>query len=294
MQTIEFTFPSKADGLMIAATRWGSPEGAKAVVQIAHGMAEHMARYERVAQALTGAGYLVYAMDHRGHGKSIPAGDAPGDFGEAAWAGLVDDVITLGQILKEDHPDLPLILFGHSMGSFAAQQVAVKASGTLDALVLSGSAAQDKFVEAMMAPAEDGGEGFSLSNINDGDTPARTDFDWLSRDEAEVDKYIADPLCGFELKLESLASGMEAAFEVAKPEVLAAIRNDLPVLFIAGEADPINAKLSLLNLLEERWRAAGVANIDTQYYEGARHELLNETNRDEVTARLIAWMDGVV
>ncbi len=289
MQTVQFTFPSKADGLMIAATRWGSAEGAKAVVQIAHGMAEHMARYARVAQALTGAGYLVYAMDHRGHGKSIPAGDAPGDFGEAAWAGLIDDVITLGRIIKEDHPDLPLILFGHSMGSFAAQQVAVKASGTLDALVLSGSAAQDKFVEAMMAE-----EGFSLSGISLGDTPPRTDFDWLSRDEAEVDKYIADPLCGFELKLESLASGMEAAFEVAKPDVLAAIRNDLPVLFIAGEADPINARLSLLNLLEERWRAAGVTNIDTHYYEGARHELLNETNRDEVTAQLIAWMDGVV
>lgn len=198
-------------------------------------------------------------------------------------------MITLGQIIKEENPDLPLILFGHSMGSFAAQQVAVAASDRLDALILSGSAAQDKFVEAMMAD-----EGFSLSGISLGDTPPRTDFDWLSRDEAEVDKYIADPLCGFELKLESLASGMEPAFEVAKPEVLAAIRNDLPVLFVAGEADPINAGLSLLNLLEERWRAAGVTNIDTQYYEGARHELLNETNRDEVTARLIAWMDAVV
>lgn len=289
MRTVEFTFPSRADGLMIAVTRWGDPQEARAVVLIAHGMAEHMARYGRFAEALTGAGYLVYALDHRGHGKSIPAGDAPGDFGEAAWAGLVSDVRTLGQIIKEDHPDLPLILFGHSMGSFAAQQVAVAASDQLDALVLSGSAAQDKFVEAMMAD-----EGFSLSGISLGDTPPRTDFDWLSRDEAEVDKYIADPLCGFELKLESLASGMEPAFEVAKPEVLSAIRNDLPVLFIAGEADPINAQLSLLNLLEERWRAAGVTNIDTHYYEGARHELLNETNRDEVTARLIAWMDGVV
>lgn len=289
MRTVEFTFPSKADGLMIAVTRWGDSDTAKAAVLIAHGMAEHMARYERFAGALTDAGYLVYALDLRGHGKSIPVGEAPGDFGEAAWAGLVDDVITLGGIIKEENPDLPLILFGHSMGSFAAQQVAVAASDTLDALILSGSAAQDKFVEAMMAD-----EGFSLSGISLGDTPPRTDFDWLSRDEAEVDKYIADPLCGFELKLESLASGMEPAFEVAKPEVLGAIRNDLPVLFIAGEADPINANLSLLNLLEERWRAAGVTNIDTQYYEGARHELLNETNRDEVTARLIAWMDGVV
>lgn len=289
MQTVEFKFPSKADGLMIAATRWGDPQGAKAAVLIAHGMAEHMARYARFAEALTSAGYLIYALDHRGHGKSIAEGEAPGDFGEAAWAGLVDDIMTLGQIVREENPGLPFILFGHSMGSFAAQQVAVKASATLDALVLSGSAAQDKFVETMMAE-----EGFSLSGISLGDTPPRTDFDWLSRDEAEVDKYIADPLCGFELKLESLASGMEPAFEVAKPEVLSAIRNDLPVLFIAGEADPVNQGLSLLNLLEERWRAAGVSNIETHYYEGARHELLNETNRDEVTARVIEWMDGVV
>lgn len=294
MKTTEFTFPSKADGLMIAATLWGEAEGAKAQVLIAHGAGEHMARYERFAAALTGAGYLVYALDHRGHGKTIPAGDGPGDakgdFGEAGWAGLVDDINTLGAIALEDNPGLPLILFGHSLGSFAAQQAVVKSSGTLQALVLSGSAAMDKLIEARMAnPDED----TSLSSVG-GDTPQRTAFDWLSRDEAEVDKYIADPLCGFDIKAQSMATSLEGAIDMANPETVAKIRSDLPVLLIAGTQDPINGDMVFLKVLEERWHEAGIKTIDTHYYEGARHELLNETNRDEVTARVIAWMDGVV
>lgn len=290
MKTTTFTFPSKADGLMIAATMWGEAAGAKAQVLIAHGAGEHMARYERFAEALTGAGYLVFALDHRGHGKTIPAGDAPGDFGEAGWAGLVDDINTLGAIALEDNPSLPLILFGHSLGSFAAQQAAVKSSNTLQALVLSGSAAIDKLIEARMSnPDEDS----SLSSIG-GDTPARTAFDWLSRDEAEVDKYIADPLCGFDIKAESMATTLEGAINIANPETVAKIRGDLPVLLIAGTQDPINGDMVFLQVLEDRWREAGIKNIDTHYYEGARHELLNETNRDEVTQRVIAWMDGVV
>lgn len=282
-------FPSKADGLMIAVTKWGDASSARAQVLIAHGMAEHMARYERFAAALTAAGYLVYALDHRGHGKSVPAGEDPGSFGEAGWPGLVDDVITLGRIMKEESPALPLILFGHSMGSFAAQQVAVKASGELDALVLSGSAAQDKLIEERLSGDDVENP---LEALNEGET--RTPFDWLSRDDAEVDKYIADPLCGFALGADAMVSMMEPSMTASTLEAVSAIRGDLPVLLIAGTQDPVNGNMEFLQVLEDRWREAGVKNIETHYYEGARHELLNETNKDEVTERVIAWMDGVV
>jgi alpha-beta hydrolase superfamily lysophospholipase len=289
MKTAEFTFPSKADGLMIAATMWGEASGAKAQVLIAHGMAEHMARYERFAQALTSAGYLVYALDHRGHGKTILEGEEPGSFGEAGWNGLVDDIITLGQIMKEDNPGTPLVLFGHSMGSFAAQQVAIKVSGELDALVLSGSAAQDKLIEERLGGDEDENALEAL-----GAADARTPLDWLSRDDAEVDKYIADPLCGFALGADAMVSMMEPSMTASTLEAISAIRKDLPVLFIAGTQDPVNGNMEYLKILEERWNAAGIAGIETHYYEGARHELLNETNKDEVTARVIAWMDEAV
>lgn len=289
MNTITFKFPSKVDGLMIAVTRWGDPETAKASLVIAHGLGEHHQRYKRFASVLVDAGYLVYALDHRGHGDTIVEGRVPGDFGDAGWAGLIDDIISLQIIVREENPNLPLILFGHSLGSFAAQQVAIKTSSDLRALVLSGSAAQDVLVEERLADAE---AGASLSAL--ADESQRTPFDWLSRDDAEVDQYIADPLCGFDLTPESLMSSIEAAFKAGELPEIAKIRSDLPVLSIAGTDDPVNGNMKFLDVLEERWKRAGIARFDTQYYEGARHELLNETNRDEVMGRVVKWLDGVV
>ena len=289
MYSLDFRFPSKADGLMIAATRWGTPATAKAVVVIAHGMAEHKARYQRFAAALNDAHYLIYALDHRGHGETIPVGDEPGGFGEGGWLGLVDDIVTLMGIAREENDGLPLILFGHSMGSFAAQQIAISSSDKMDALVLSGSAAQDKLAEAQLADD-------SISNPLEAmsGSDARTPFDWLSRDEREVDKYMDDPLCGFALAGEAMMSMGEPAFASATPEAAGRIRKDLPVLSMAGTEDPVNGNIVFLEVLEERWKGAGLERFDTQYYKGARHELLNETNRDKVTEAVIGWMNSVV
>lgn len=289
MYSLDFRFPSKADGLMIAATRWGTPATAKAVIVIAHGMAEHKARYQRFAAALNDAHYLIYALDHRGHGESVTVGEEPGGFGEGGWLGLVDDVITLMGIAREENEGLPLILFGHSMGSFAAQQIAVTSSRLMDALVLSGSAAQDMLAEAQLA--DDSGSNPLEAMAGD---EARTPFDWLSRDDREVDKYIDDPLCGFALADEAMMSMGEPAFLSATPEAVGQIRKDLPVLSMAGTDDPVNGNMEFLKVLERRWRDAGITRFDTQYYDGARHELLNETNRDKVTEAVIGWMDGVV
>ena len=141
---------------------------------------------------------------------------------------------------------------------------------------------------------EDNGGDVDLSAFNTAFEPARTPFDWLSRDEAEVDKYIESPLCGFDLQAESAATLFGSGAYHGEDSAIASIRNDLPVLIVAGDADPLNGNLELLNLLESRWRAGGVSNIQTAYYKEGRHEMLNELNRDEVTGDIIAWLDKVV
>ena len=196
--------------------------------------------------------------------------------------------------VRADHAGLKIILFGHSMGSFAAQRLCLDHSDEFDAVVLSGSSSIDVLAESMAAEAANGDGAVDLSAFNAAFEPARTPFDWLSRDEAEVDKYIESPLCGFDLEAESAAALFGSGPYHGDESAIANIRNDLPVLMVAGDADPINGALELLKLLEQRWRDGGVQDIETAYYEGGRHEMLNETNRDEVTENIISWMNRVV
>jgi alpha-beta hydrolase superfamily lysophospholipase len=296
MQTTTFTFPA-ADGLAIHTYKWtpdGDPIG---VIQIAHGMGEHAGRYTRLAGALTAAGWAVYANDHRGHGHSVVNGAAEpeegpgglGDFGAAGWPGLVDDLVRLNRHIGEEVPGVPRVLLGHSMGSFAAQEYVLDHSGDIDGLVLSGSTAVD-----LAAAAIDTENGADLTALNAPFEPARTPFDWLSRDEAEVDLYVADPLCGFGIDGAAAASMVAGAPRLAEPEVLAGVRSDLPIYLVAGSADPLNMGLVLIELVEQRYRDAGITDITTDFPEGARHEVFNETNRDEITAHLLSWLQRFV
>jgi alpha-beta hydrolase superfamily lysophospholipase len=292
----EFTFSSPADGLTIHAYHWPSVSAAKGVVLISHGLAEYGLRYDRFAQALTAVDYETYAIDHRGHAKSVGEGGL-GTFGEGGWMGLCQDLHTLLKKVRRDHAGLKTILFGHSMGSFAAQRLCLDHSADMDAVVLSGSSSIDILAASMAEAAENAPEGegdVELSAFNAAFEPARTPFDWLSRDAAEVDKYINDPLCGFDLQAESAMTMFGSGAHHGDDAHIAKVRNDLPVLLVAGAADPINGALELLKLLEARWRAGGVANIETAYYEEGRHEMLNEINRDEVTTDIIGWLDKVV
>ncbi len=288
MKITDASFPSPADGLRIHAERWSGSDADAAIV-IAHGMAEHSRRYRRFGEALCEAGFVVYALDQRGHGLSIPSGAEPGDFGEPGWSGLVEDLAALVRRAREAEPGLPLALVGHSMGSFVSQDLCVRHSELLDALVLSGSTSFDQ-LDGTVARLIEAGEGLSLSAFNVPFEPARTPFDWLSRDPDEVDRYVADPLCGFDLSSETARSTGEAGQGFADTDRLRNIRSDLPVLSVAGDADPVNDGLRGLRLLEERWRDAGVRRFDRLEYEGGRHEMLNETNRDEVTRDVITWL----
>jgi alpha-beta hydrolase superfamily lysophospholipase len=284
----EFSYQS-ADGTKIAAYRWEPERGEpRAAVQLTHGMGEHAQRYDHVARALNDAGYLVYAQDHRGHGASGDP-EAYGDLGPGGWAALLDDIGLLSARIRAEHPDLPLILFGHSMGSFAVQQYLLDHSADVDAAVLTGTAAID-----LLEPALDLDQPLDLAMFNAAFLPARTDYDWLSRDEAVVDAYIADPGCGFGIDTASAKGMFGGARRLADPAQLAAMRSGLPVYIAVGEADPVNAGLSLLTPLADRYQAAGLTDLTVRVYPGARHEIVNETNRAEVLAALNSWLDRVV
>jgi len=283
----ELTYKS-ADGTQIVAYRWDPENPPRAAVQLTHGMGEHARRYDHVARALNEAGFVVYAQDHRGHGASAdPA--SYGDLGPGSWDALVDDIGLLSGIVHDDHADLPLILLAHSMGSFAAQQYLLDHSADVAGVVLTGTAVID-----LLEPALDLSQPLDLAMFNAAFAPARTDFDWLSRDEAIVDAYIADPACGFGIDAEATKAMFAGARRLADPAQVAAMRPDLPVYIAAGENDPVNGGLALLTPLTDRYQAAGLADVTVRVYPGARHEILNETNRDEVIAELNAWLDRVV
>lgn len=287
MSADQSSFVSAADGTEIATYAWTGVAEPIGVVQIAHGLAEHGERYDRFANALNAAGFLAFATDHRGHGRT--AGDRLGDFGAAGFAGLIADVVRFGSVIGVAHPDLPVFLFGHSMGSFASQAAIVDHSSVWRGVVLSGSTALDVVAAGMAAAPADAPAGLEAFNVG---FEHRTGYEWLSRDEAEVDAYVADPWCGWDVPADVIPSMFVPAARLADPAVLAGIRSDLPVLLASGTDDPLAGGGELIELLGQRYRDAGITDVEVVLYPGARHEILNETNRDVVTADIIAWLRG--
>ncbi|AVT17713.1 alpha/beta hydrolase [Paracidovorax avenae] len=286
MSTTPSSFPSDADGTPVATYTWadvpGTPTG---VVQIAHGLAEHGERYDRFARALNAAGFLVHAVDHRGHGRT--ADGRMGDFGKAGFGGLIADVAQFGALLRARHGQLPLFLFAHSMGSFAAQAALLDHSATWSGVVLSGSTALDLFAADLANPPP--GAPAGLAALNAG-FAHRTGYEWLSRDAAEVDAYVVNPWCGWDVPPDVFPALMAPASRLADPARLAGIRGDLPILIASGDADPLAGGGERLKILGQRYRDAGIADVTVKLYPAGRHEILNETNRDEVTADIVAWL----
>lgn len=287
MDTTTFTITS-ADGEQVFVFRWSGDGDPQAIVQIAHGMGEHAGRYARLAEALVDEGYVVYANDHRGHGRTAGSVDRHGDLGAGGWDALIDDMSAVTAKAREEHPGLPLVLLAHSMGSFALQHYLLDRSGDIDGAVLSGTTAVD-----VIAAGIDTSQPADLAAFNAPFEPARTEYDWLSRDEAEVDLYVADPECGFGVDPAGMTQMMAGAAALADTERLGAIRSDLPIYVFSGDADPLAGGGALIEMVAERYRSAGVEDVTMRLYPGARHETLNETNRDEVTADLIAWLGRV-
>ncbi|HET7762452.1 MAG TPA: alpha/beta hydrolase, partial [Phycicoccus sp.] len=270
-----------------------------------HGMAEHSARYAPLAEALTAAGYAVYAHDHRGHGRT--ASDA--DHGYLAdadgWRTVVGDARAVTRLAREEHPGLPVFLVGHSMGSFLAREYVIEDSDDLTGLVLSGTAGDPGALGAVglgLARLEARLRGprhtstlmdtLTFGQYNAAFKPNRTKFDWLSRDEAQVDAYVADVKCGQVFTsgfFVDLLGGLRAVNDDSR---VARVRPDLPILLIAGDKDPVGAGGKGPRAVREQYGAAGVADVTCTLYPGARHEIFNETNREEVVSDLVAWLDA--
>ena len=292
------------DGLSLLARRW-LPEGRpRVVVQIAHGLAEHSARYARLAAALNARGYAVYANDHRGHGPKAAAADLGHFSDEKGWDKVVGDLWTMNRLIAAEQPGAPIVFLGHSLGSFLGQDFVARHSDALAGAVFSGSSGKPPAIATVggiVARAERlrlGKRGKSplidsmwFGAYNKPFSPARTAFDWLSRDEKEVDAYVADPYCGFPFTTQLAVDVLDALPGLLSPARLARIRKDLPIYIFSGEADPVGANLK--GLIADL-RAAGFTRLTTRVYPGARHETLNETNREEVTRDLIDWLDGAV
>ena len=283
-----FQFTS-SDGLRIACARWDSRGAARGMVQIAHGLGEHIGRYFGLIECLVRAGLVVYGNDHRGHGRTARPPRGFGDFGEGGFDLLVEDMQRLTVIAREEHPELPLVLLGHSMGSFAAQQLALDHSETIAGLALSGSGALDELVRIAQSSGREPAE-----IVNSAFQPARTPCDWLSRDPTVVDAFLKDPLCFQWLQPASSGSFFAAAPQLADPLRIHQICHDLPIYAFSGSEDPVGQQLHGVCIPLDRYYAAGIRKISLDFYPGGRHEILNEINRSEVRSNLLRWIDRVL
>ena len=308
--TFTLTTPDAVDLFVYCWLPNGGPknEQPKAVVQIAHGLAEHAGRYARLADALNSVGYAVYANDHRGHGRSVKSAGDLGFFAECdGWRKCVDDLWQLNRNVAAAHPGLPMVLLGHSMGSTLAEQLMGDHGDVLAGVALSGANGKPALLAKIggaLTRAERarlGARGKSelvqsltFDAFNKKFAPPRTAFDWLSRDPAEVDKYVADPLCGFPATVQLWIDLLEGWAAVSRAAHRNRVPKALPLYLIAGGRDPVSGNTRQLEPWMREYRDAGVLNLTHKFYPEARHELFNEINRDEVTRDLIGWLDQVV
>lgn len=304
--TAESTFSITAsDATQILVYRWLPQGRPAAVVQIVHGLAEHAGRYRRLAEALTSAGYGVYASDLRGHGRTAANAEALGFFGERdGWRKCLEDLLQVNRAISAENPAAPILLLGHSMGATLARQFMAEHGDALAGVILSGSSGQPTPLAVcgrIIARAEKlrlGPRGRSalirsltFDGFNKPFQPARTKFDWLSRDPTEVDKYVADPLCGFNASLQLWIDMLDAWCGIAKS--CARVPKTLPIYIISGSRDPVSDGTKTLEPLLGQYRAASL-QVQHKFYPEARHELFNEVNRDEVTADLLEWIGRVL
>lgn len=288
------------DGSRIRYRRWLPDGEVRGTVQIVHGASEHSGRYSRLAGALNDRGLAVYAMDLRGHGRTAES-TGIGRFGGLGIDGVLGDVEALHLVMDERHPGAPRVLLGHSMGSIIALAAAERNGADLSALVLSGPiGVAPHLVDSVTALEEAVAAGAgdhaldALGAFNEAFEPARTRYDWLSRDAAEVDAYIADPLSGDEMPLTAAyAAGVFAlAVRAATPDAVAGLPAGLPVLLLSGELDPVGgADAVQVTALAQLFTERGLP-CEQHVYPQARHEVFNETNRDEVIGDLCAWLEG--
>ena len=298
-------YPSAGAG-EIHSVLW-MPDGAvRGVIQVIHGIAEHVERYAAFAETMNRAGFAVTAEDHMGHGRSVNGGGIQGYF-HGGWEAAVQDSLTLMCYTKELYPHIPYILFGHSMGSFMCRtMLCITGENGPDAAVICGTGWQPRAIlpaaiALCSAVCRKCGEerpneklqGLVFGGYNKRVQSPKTAYDWLSRDEASVAAYTADPSCGFTASCGLLRDMLKGIRYIEQPRNLAAMPKSLPVLFRAGAEDPVGNYGAGVRETVRQFRKCGMRNVSLKLYPGARHELLNETNRSEVMADLLQWIGSL-
>ncbi|HTV67297.1 MAG TPA: alpha/beta hydrolase [Rhizobiaceae bacterium] len=283
----------------------GQPRG---VIQINHGLAEHAERYGRFADAMAAHGFHTFAHDHRGHGHTRAPDAPPRMFArESGVDKVLADIGAVHSLIATEHPGLPVILFGHSMGGLIGLNYVLRHPERIHAAAiwnanfsagLPGRAAQavlawERFRLGSDVPSR------ILPKMTFGDwskkiANRRTDFDWLSRDPAEVDKYIADPLCGWDASVSMWQDVFRFVFLGADDGNFAKVPKDLPFNLIGGERDPATSGGKAVTALEKRMKTMGFSRVNARVYPETRHESLNEVNRNAITEDFAAWASQVV
>ena len=293
------------DGRKILVDIW-NPSQPKALVHIFHGLGEHPARYERFASHCNGLGFAVAAHNHRGHGENC-SDDELGHYDDNdGWDKLISDAVLVQENLTRQIPGVPVVLFGHSMGSYVAQSFLMRGHGSVSALALSATSFNSRqqlrighWIAAFEVMRGDKRNKSALLNkmgfgeFNKPFRPNRTEFDWLSRDENEVDKYVSDPLCGADSSSRLWFDLTGGLLEVSSLKALRGIPVELPVLITGGSDDPVGGQKGL-TLLAKKYKESRHANTTLKIYAKGRHEMLNETNRDEFSQDLTRWMTEAV
>lgn len=292
------TFPS-VSGQTLEKAFWPAKGEPKAVVQLVHGMAEHIRRYDETARQLSEAGFAVVGHTHAGHGEHA---DILGYFGaKGGWDVLIEDVHSLRIETQKQFPDVPYFLLGHSMGSFVVRGYALKYEQGLSGIILSGTGHFDKPTVCSAKLLSQliclfGGAAkpspFLAKLTSSGNRPEyKTPFDWLSRDDREVQKYLDDPLCGFPFTAagyRDMFSGLARLY----PEKLDSMKKEIPVYLFSGDQDPVGANGAGVQKVGQELREAGVKEVTVRLYPEGRHEMINELNRQEVWTDLIAWLNA--
>lgn len=299
----EYGFTAK-DGKKIYAVKWAA-EKPRAIVQIIHGMAEYVERYDEFARYLNGRGFVVAGEDHRGHGKTAGTLENAGYFADSdGWDKVISDNLQLGSKLREEYPGIPFYIVAHSMGSFLCRKIMAEAPEGIDKVILSGSGDFSSSQIAMLSTIAKVQKIFlsahaeaklidklSFSSMNNQFNPGRTGFEWLSRDEAKVDQYLADPFCGFVATIGMYIDFAGGLSYLQKPEHLSKTPANLPILFYSGSEDPVGGNTKLIKAVHKKYVDSGHTKTELRFNKGGHHESLNETNRVEVYKIFADWLD---
>ena len=304
----EFTFPSSTGNNTIYARICVPDAAPRGVVQIAHGIAEHIGRYEAFMLFLAGNGFVAVGNDHLGHGKSAVKLEENGILAESnGWDYVVRDMALLRGLMKEKYPDLPYIFFGHSMGSFLTRTYLILHPDDYDAAILSGTGQQSQalimagYLAASLTVKLNGprASGQKLNDMAFGsyckkiENP-RTPFDWLSRDPEAVDRYIADPKCGFVCKCSLYRDMMDGLRFITSQANINKMNKTKPIYFMSGEADPVGDYGKGVENAYHAFCRAGLKDVMIRLYPEGRHEMLNEINRDAVLDDILAWLNSKI